>query len=98
MDPFALAGVVSTALFAVANLPMVVRAVRTRDLTSYSPSSLLMGNAANLVHTFYVASLPPGPIWALHAFYLVSMGLMLALWLRFARAPVHSRQDRPDAS
>ena len=47
-------------------------------------------------------SLPPGPIWALHAFYVVSSGLMLGWYLRYGlrRAP-HRRPEAmgrsPDA-
>lgn len=62
MDPVVIAGAVSTALFGVANLPMIVKAVGTGDPTSYSPSKLLLVNAANLVHSVYVFSLPIGPI------------------------------------
>ena len=76
MDMYMIAGSVSTTLFAVANLPMVVKAVRTKDLTSYSFTYLLIGNAGNVMHSLYVFSLPVGPIWVLHAFYLVSMGIM----------------------
>ena len=86
MDLFVIAGVVSTTLFTVANVPMLVKAVRTRDLTSYSLSSLVLGNAANAVHTLYVASLPFGPIWLLHGFYVASMLLMLALYVRYRRS------------
>ena len=86
MDLFVIAGVVSTTLFTVANVPMLVKAVRTQDLTSYSLGSLLIGNAANAVHTVYVASLPFGPIWLLHGFYVASMLLMLALYVRYRRS------------
>jgi hypothetical protein len=95
MDAMVVAGVVSTALFAAANVPMLVRALRTRDVGSYSPSSLVIGNAANAVHTVYVISLPPGPIWALHGFYLVSMAAMLTLWLRYARAGTRTSARSP---
>lgn len=86
MDLFVIAGVVSTTLFTVANVPMLVKAVRTRDLTSYSLGSLVLGNAANAVHTVYVASLPFGPIWLLHGFYVASMLLMLALYVHYRRS------------
>ncbi|GAA5211730.1 hypothetical protein GCM10025774_33920 [Microbacterium kyungheense] len=81
-----LAGTVSTVLFAAANLPMLVKAVRSHDLRSYSGSALVMGNVGNLVYTVYVVSLPFGPIWVLHAFYLVTMALMLVLYAASARA------------
>ena len=80
-----LAGSVSTIIFAASYLPMLVKAVRTKDLTSYSGSSLVLTNLGNAVHSFYVFSLPAGPIWALHSFYLVTSVLMTAWYLRFTR-------------
>ena len=51
---------------------MLRKALRTRDVSSYSLSSLVMINAANIVYSLYVFTLPVfGPIWALHTFYLV---------------------------
>jgi len=92
MDAAMLAGTVSTVLFAAANLPMLVKAVRSHDLRSYSASALLLGNIGNLVYTFYVVSLPFGPIWMLHGFYLVTMAVMLGLYAVSART--RRRQDR----
>src|SRR4029450_12309841 len=80
-----LAGSVSTMIFAASYLPMLVKAVRTKDLASYSGSSLVLTNLGNAVHSFYVFSLPAGPIWALHSFYLVTSILMTAWYLRFSR-------------
>jgi hypothetical protein len=88
MDIATLAGMASTALFAAANLPMLAKAIRTGDMTSYSLAALVVGNAANVIHTVYVVSLPVGPIWVLHGFYLVSMGMMIVLYLRHARRRV----------
>ena len=68
------AGVVATIVFAASALPMLGKAARTKDLSSYSRSSLVLANVGNLVHSVYVFHLPPGPIWALHSFYLVSSG------------------------
>ena len=78
-----LAGTVSTLLFASSALPMVVRAIRTRDLKSYSPAKLVLANVGNAVHCIYVVHLPPGPILALHGFYVVTSALMLLWWLRY---------------
>ena len=69
MNAATIAGVASTLMFAGSTLPMVVRAARTRDVSSYSRSHLVMTNAGNAVHTVYVASLPPGPVWLLHCMY-----------------------------
>ncbi|WP_235939455.1 hypothetical protein [Occultella kanbiaonis] len=81
-----LAGSISSVIFAGSVLPMVLKAVRTRDLASYSLGNLLLANTGNVVHSIYVYSLPAGPIWALHGFYLITTGLMLVLYLRHARS------------
>lgn len=81
-DAGVVAGTVSTALFVLSYLPMLVRAGRTRDLSSYSPGNLVIANVGNLVHSLYVFSLPAGPLWGLHTFYLVSTALMLWWWCR----------------
>ena len=80
-----LAGAASTTLFVTSYLPMLLRALRTHDLHSYSRSSLVLANVGNVVQAVYVASLPVGPIWFLHGFYLVTSALMLTLHLRHAR-------------
>jgi len=98
MDLAVFAGVVSTGLFAMSYLPMLVKAARTRDLSSYSLGNLATTNAGNLVYSVYVFSLPFGPIWLLHGFYLVASALMLLWFLRFratwnAPRPAPSAQD-----
>ena len=82
---FVLAGSVSTALFVASALPMLVKAARTGDLTSYSVGNLVLANVGNLVYAVYVFSLPIGPIWALHSFYMVSSAAMLVMWLHYRR-------------
>lgn len=89
-----LAGVVSTVLFTTSMLPMLIRAARTRDVSSYSRSHLVLTTLGNLVHTVYVFHLPPGPIWALHVFYLVSTLQMLRWHLRHPAAVLRSEPDR----
>ncbi len=79
-----LAGIASTIIFAASTLPMLVKARRTRDLSSYSLGNILLANVGNAVHSVYVFSLPPGPLWVLHSFYLTSTGLMLAWYVRYA--------------
>lgn len=78
-----LAGFLSTAIFAGSNLPMLIKAARTRDLSSYSFTHLITSNVGNTVHWLYIVQLPFGPIWFLHLFYTVSMLLMLMWYLRF---------------
>ncbi|MEX1078346.1 MAG: hypothetical protein WED09_04490 [Homoserinimonas sp.] len=82
-----LAGSTSTILFAVSYLPMLLKAARTKDLASYSLGNIAMGNLANVVHSVYVFSLPIGPIWFLHTFYLVTSLLMLVWFIRFRPGP-----------
>jgi uncharacterized protein with PQ loop repeat len=83
MDFAVLAGILSTMLFAMSYLPMLVKAARTRDLSSYSIGNLTITNAGNAVHSVYVFSLPVGPIWFLHTFYLAASALMLIWFMRF---------------
>jgi uncharacterized protein with PQ loop repeat len=80
-----IAGSVSTVIFATSYMPMLVKAVRTKDLSSYSPTQLVLTNVGNVLYSAYVFSLPLGPIWALHSFYLVSTALMLAWYVRYPR-------------
>jgi uncharacterized protein with PQ loop repeat len=81
-----LAGTIATLVFACSAVPMLGKAVRSKDLTSYSTGSLVLANVGNAFYSVYVFHLPPGPIWALHAFYLVSSGLMLFWSRRYTRA------------
>jgi hypothetical protein len=100
-----LAGIVSTIIFAGSTLPMLRKAVVTKDLGSYSLGNIGLANVGNLVHSVYVFSLPAGPIWALHGFYLVSTALMLFWYLRYSllsvREPTHRGRSKmrglPDA-
>jgi hypothetical protein len=82
-----LAGMASTVIFASSTMPMLGKALRTRDLGSYSLGNLGLANAGNAVHSVYVFSLAPGPLWALHSFYLVSTAFMLVWYLRFEVLP-----------
>lgn len=86
MDLAVFAGVLSTGLFAMSYLPMLVKAARTRNLSSYSLGNIAITNVGNAVHSVYVFSLPAGPIWFLHTFYLVASALMLVWFLRYRSA------------
>ena len=78
-----LAGAISTIIFAFSTLPMLMKAFRTKDLRSYSLSNILLSNVGNVIHSIYIFHLPLGPIWLLHAFNLVTTGLMLVWYLRY---------------
>lgn len=81
------AGVVATVVFACSTLPMLGKAVRSKDLRSYSRGNLVLANVGNAVYSVYVFSLPAGPIWLLHTFYIFSSALMLVWSLRYGRRP-----------
>lgn len=89
----AIAGTLATLLFVGSALPMLVRAGRTRDLSSYSPANLIIANVGNLAQTIYVITIPPGPIWLMHGFNVVVSALMLLWWLRHHWLP--NRRGRP---
>lgn len=91
-----LAGTVSTAVFVGSVLPMLHKARRTRELSSYSFGNIALANLGNAVHSVYVFHLPLGPIWVLHAFYVVSSGLMLYWYVRSRTAPAGSALGRDD--
>jgi Na+-driven multidrug efflux pump len=78
-----IAGFISTALFAVGTVPMLAKALRTRNLASYSLGNILLSNVGNLIYALYVFQLPPGPVWLLHGYNLVSTGLMLVWYLKY---------------
>ena len=88
-----LAGMVSTAVFAGSMLPMLHKALRTRELSSYSLGNIALANVGNAVHCVYVFHLPPGPIWVLHTFYVITSALMLYWYLRGR----HAQRDRSPA-
>ncbi len=91
------AGAISTVIFALGALPMLVKAARTKDLSSYSLSNILLLNVGNVVHSIYVFHLPAGPVWILHTFYLFSTGLMLFWYVRYtprrSAGDLHARVD-----
>jgi len=82
-----IAGAISTIFFASGELPMLVKAFQTKNLRSYSLGNILFANMGNVVYCIYVFHLPPGPIWALHSFYMTSTVLMLFWYLRYERQP-----------
>ena len=83
-----IAGFISTTLFALGTLPMLTKAFRTKNLASYSLGNILMSNVGNLIYSIYVFNLPPGPIWYLHGYNLISTGLMLVWYLKYEGFPL----------
>lgn len=78
-----IAGSISSFLFISGNIPMLVKAFRSRNLRSYSLSNIVLINAGNLAYWIYVSNLPFGPIWVLHGFYTIAEVLMLVWYLRY---------------
>lgn len=97
LDLPVIAGTISTLIFAASTLPMLVKAFRTRDLASYSFGQIALANCGNAVHSLYVFSLPLGPIWLLHSFYLVSTAVMLCWYVRYEGLPRRSGTHAPVA-
>ena len=93
-----IAGFISTALFTLGTLPMLTKAFRTRNLASYSLGNILMSNVGNLIYAIYVFHLPPGPIWFLHGYNLLSTGLMLVWYLRYEGWPYPPRSSGEPAT
>ena len=86
------AGSVAAGIFMLSQLPMLIKAGRTKELGSYSALNIVLSNVGNVIYAVYVFSLPPGPIWAMHSFYLTATALMLFWYLqhrlRLRRPPV----------
>jgi uncharacterized protein with PQ loop repeat len=78
-----IAGTVSSTIFVMSTLPMLLKAFNTKDLRSYSFTNIMLSNIGNLIYAMYVYSLPVGPVWVLHGFNLVTTGLMLFWYLRY---------------
>ena len=79
-----IAGLTSSTLFAGSHLPMLWKAYRTRNVSSYSGLNFVLVNVGNLIFWMYIVTLPMGPIWILHTFYTVSSVVMFAMYVRFA--------------
>ncbi len=86
-----IAGFTSTGLFTVGTWPMLSKAFRTKNLASYSLGNIVLSNVGNVIYSLYVFHLPPGPVWLLHSFNLVTTGLMLAWYLKYEGWPCHAR-------
>ena len=54
------AGVVATALFVLSSLPMLAKAARSRDLSSYSGANLLIADGGDVAQALSLTTLPAG--------------------------------------
>jgi len=68
---------------------MLLKAIKTRDLKSYSLGHLVLSNLGNLIHWVYVTSLPFGPIWFLHGFYTLVTAVMLIWYFHYEMADMN---------
>ena len=80
-----IAGAVASLIFIVSAIPSLTKVYRTRSVDSFSLASLWMLNVGNVLQWLYVLSLPPGPIYALHAWSTLSTALLLAWCYRYRR-------------
>jgi hypothetical protein len=81
------AGSAAAAIFVISQLPMLIKACRTKDLASYSLANIGLANLGNVLYAFYLLQVPAGPAWAVHALNLTTAGVMLALYLRYGWVP-----------
>ena len=89
MHKFALfAGSAAAAIFMISQLPMLIKACRTKNLTSYSFANIGLANLGNMLYAVYVFQVPIGPVWAIHGFNLTTSGLMLFWYLRYGWRPL----------
>ncbi len=78
-----LAGISSSIIFVISNFPMIYKAFKTKDLSSYSLGNLALRNIGNVVAWPYVISLPVGPVWFLQAFYTLVGVIMVFCYLHY---------------
>ena len=64
-DVAVIAGSVSTVVFVASYLPMLLKAVRSKDLSSYSASNLILANAGTWC-TRSTSSACRRTVWVLH--------------------------------
>lgn len=81
------AGSAAAAIFMISQLPMLIKARRTKDLTSYSFANIGLANFGNVLYAVYIFQVPIGPAWAIHGFNLTTSGLMLFWYLRHGWRP-----------
>ena len=80
-----LAGFASSTIFIGSNLPMLFKAFKTKDGSSYSLGHLTLGTLGNLIYWLYVISLPLGPVWLLQTFFTLASASMLFCYLRYEK-------------
>ncbi len=84
-----IAGFIATALLAIGTIPMLEKAISTKNLASYSLGNILISNVGNVIYSIYVFKLPIGPVWFLHGYNMVTTGLMLSWYMHYEILPHH---------
>ncbi len=77
----------SSTIFVISNFLMLLKAIKTNDLKSYSLGHIVLSNLGNLIHWAYITSLPLGPIWYLHGYFTIVTALMLYWYYRYKTVP-----------
>ncbi len=93
-----IAGSVAGFIFAAASLNMLVKAWRTKDLTSYSLGQIVLNNVGNLFYWLYVISLPVGPIYFMQGFFTLVSVLMLIWYFVYRTGQNPKAHDRKGLS
>lgn len=75
-----LAGFISSIIFAIGQISMLVKVLKTRNLKSYTLSNLVLANLGNLIDWVYLVTVP-GPLWYLHSFFTITTAVMLLFYL-----------------
>ncbi len=83
------AGSISSFLFITSNVPMLLKAFKTKNMHSYSFTNILLNNVGNLIYWLYISSFPLGPIWVMHTFYTLTSVMMLVWYIRYERSWTH---------
>lgn len=89
-------GSIAGIIFAMASWNMVVKAWRTKDVSSYSLGQIVFNNVGNLFYWLYVASLPFGPIYFMHGFFTLVSVFMLICY--FVYRPASAKTRAPQVS
>ncbi len=78
-----MAGFVASSLFVIANLPMLFKAFKSKNLKSYSLLHIGLANVGNIIYWLYIVTFPFGSIWLLHGFNTSVTFIMLVWYLRY---------------
>ena len=81
----AVEGIIPTLVFMVSTLPMLLKALRKRNLRLYIDAVLVLANINNGIYWACILSLPFGAVYFLHLFNTCATALLLAWHLRYPR-------------